>query len=340
MENQTSVLKFPTEFVCSVIVNNSTLTSNELNKLYPAISIKQFGLNRAKLERKGVVKALEKNDKTINELLDYTPDEVRELIKFNEGLSPKELNAKYSHIPMGVFRAYMRWMFDDVYQVRRKEKKVEKFRQISLGKVGAYQDKGIQQKNDIHNRIGELIVESEVSGVIPCLPHIDCFGELAIERYTKANTFLGIANEMSVYQAMTIKKDLLGLPMETAYGNMLDILSLYKTNSFAHINMDFCGAMPTQIPTVVHAIENNLVQVNGYLFLTFQRIVRKVTKGYYSGVWNNFKKLNPSYSEMTDSDFANDMLLTMVLGANYLRVEKIMYQTETPMVFYAVKRIK
>lgn len=340
MENQASFLNYPTEFVCSVIMNNSELTAKELNELYPAVSLKQFALNRAKLQRKGLVKELEKLTDTTKDLLGYTSSEVKELIKLNEQLSPKELNAKYPHIPTAVFRANRYWLFKESYEVKNKEKKVEKFRQISLGKVGAYQDKGIQQKNDIHNIIAEMIVESGVSGVIPCLPHIDCFGEVAIERYTKANTFLGIANEMSVYQAMTIKKDLLGLPMETVYGQMLDILSLYKTNSFAHINMDFCGAMPTQIPTVVYAIENNLVEVGGYLFLTFQRVVRKVTKGYYAQVWNGFKKLNPPYSGMSDSDFANDMLLTMVLGANYLRVEKIMYQTETPMVFYAVKRIK
>jgi len=143
-----------------------------------------------------------------------------------------------------------------------------------------------------------------------------------------------------VVEAMTLKKELLGLSMETYYGDMLSYLQQFNSTSFAHIGMDFCGVMPIQIYSVVYAIENDLVPIGGYLFLTFQRIVRIAKKGYYAELWNMFKELKPSYLDMSKSDFANYMLLNMVIGDKYELVKEEKYQSGVPMIFYAIKRIK
>jgi hypothetical protein len=90
----------------------------------------------------------------------------------------------------------------------------------------------------------------------------------------------------------------------------------------------------------VYAIENDLVPIGGYLFLTFQRIVRIAKKGYYAELWNMFKELKPSYLDMSKSDFANYMLLNMVIGDKYELVKEEKYQSGVPMIFYAIKRIK
>lgn len=348
---EATILNYSTGFVSSLILRNKELNSFELNEVYPAISVNQFGVNRSKLQKKGLVNVIEvtrKVRKKLNfSLLDndvtndkVTDDEVRDLIKLNSTLMPKQLSEKYPYITWQKFNAVRYWLNVDDYAIKRMEKRIEEIRQIVDRKPNAYRQKNMGKKDDIRNIVAQLIYESGIFGVIPCLPHIDCLGEVAINKLTDQNTYVGIGNKELVVEAITLKKELLGLSMETYYGDMLSYLQQFNSTSFAHIGMDFCGVMPIQIYSVVHAIENNLVPIGGYLFLTFQRIVRIAKKGYYAELWNMFKELKPSYLDMSKSDFANHMLLNMVIGDKYERVKEIRYQSGVPMIFYAIKRIK
>jgi hypothetical protein len=348
MNTTISNLNYSAGFVSSLILRNKELNSDELNALYPAITTKQFGANRGKLQKKGfvnavkVIKKARKNFAYCFSLLDndVTDDEVRALINLNPTLMPKQLSEKYPHITWQKFNAVRYWLNVDTYAIKRIEKRIEEIRQIVDRKPNAYRQKNKTKKDFVRNVVAQLIYESGIYGVIPCLPHIDCFGEVVINELTDQNTYVGIGNDKLVVEAMGLKKELLDLSMETYYGDMLTYLQQFNTTSFAHINMDFCGVMPKQMDSVVYAIENNLVPIGGYLFLTFQRIVRIVKKGYYAELWNMFKELKPSYLDMSKSDFANDMLLKMVIGDKYELVKEIRYQSGVPMIFYAIKRIK
>ena len=348
MNTTFSTLNYSTGFVSSLILRNQELNAYELNVTYPAISIIQFGINRGKLQKNGLVSPIEvvrRTPKKINlgyTLLDnnVTNAEVEGLIKLNSTLMPKQLSEKYPHITWQKFNAVRYWLNVDVYDTKRKEKRIEEIRQIVDRKPNAYRQKNEGKKDYIRNEVAKLIYDSGIYGVIPCLPHIDCFGEVAINKLTDKNTYVGIGNDELVVEAMTLKKELLGLSMETYYGDMLSYLQQFNSTSFAHIGMDFCGVMPIQIYSVVYAIENDLVPIGGYLFLTFQRIVRIAKKGYYAELWNMFKELKPSYLDMSKSDFANYMLLNMVIGDKYELVKEEKYQSGVPMIFYAIKRIK
>ena len=348
MNTTFSTLNYSTGFVSSLILRNQELNAYELNETYPAISIIQFGINRGKLQKNGLVSPIEvvrRTPKKINlgyTLLDnnVTNAEVEGLIKLNSTLMPKQLSEKYPHITWQKFNAVRYWLNVDVYDTKRKEKRIEEIRQIVDRKPNAYRQKNEGKKDFVRNEVAKLIYDSGIYGVVPCLPHIDCFGEVAINKLTDKNTYVGIGNDKLVVEAMTLKKELLGLSMETYYGDMLSYLQQFNSTSFAHIGMDFCGVMPIQIYSVVYAIENDLVPIGGYLFLTFQRIVRKVKNGYYAELWNMFKELKPSYLDMPKSDFANGMLLTFVIGDKYKLVNEIRYQSGVPMIFYAIKRIK
>ena len=343
---ESTILNYSTGFVSSLILRNKELNSFELNEVYPAISVIQFGINRGKLQKKGLVNVIEvtrKVRKKLNFSLldnDVTNEEVEALIKLNATLMPKQLSEKYPHITWQKFNAVRYWLNVDDYAIKRMEKRIEEIRQIVDRKPNAYRQKNEGKKDFVRNEVAKLIYDSGIYGVIPCLPHIDCFGEVAINKLTDKNTYVGIGNDESVVEAMTLKKELLGLSMETYYGTMLSYLQQFNSTSFAHIGMDFCGVMPIQIYSVVYAIENDLVPIGGYLFLTFQRIVRKVKKGYYAELWNFFKNSKPSHLDMSKSDFANHMLLNMVIGDKYELVKEIRYQSGVPMIFYAIKRIK
>jgi hypothetical protein len=351
MDTTFSNLNYSTGFVSSLILRNNELTSYELNEIYEAISVNQFGINRSKLQKNGLVSPIEVTRK-VRKKLNYTSldndvtneevtdDYVKDLIKLNPTLIPKQLSEKYPYITWQKFNANRVWLNRGYYATKRKENRIEEIRQIVDRKPNAYKQKNEGKKEEIRNIVAQLIYESGIYGVIPCLPHIDCLGEVVINKLTDKNTYVGIGNKELVVEAMGLKKELLDLPMECFYGDMFDFLSQYKNTSFAHIIMDFCGAMPIQMKSVAYAIENNLVPVGGYLFLTFQRVVRKAKNGYYAELWNFFKNSKPSYLDMTDSDFANGMLLTFVMGDKYKLIKKEKYQSGVPMIFYAIKRIK
>jgi hypothetical protein len=353
METNFSTLNYSTGFVSSLILRNKELNAYELNETYPAISIIQFGINRGKLQKNGLVspiKVTRRTPKKINlgyALLDnnvtneeVTNDYVKDLIKLNPTLMPKQLSLKYPHITWQKFNANRVWLNVDDYATKRKENRIEVIRSLVDRKPNAYRQKNKTKKNDVRNVIAKLIYDSGIYGVIPCLPHIDCLGEVAITNLTDKNTYIGVGDDKLVVEAMGLSKELLGLPMECFYGDMFDFLSQYKTTSFAHIIMDFCGVMPKQIKSVAYAIENNLVPIGGYLFLTFQRSVRIAKKGYYAEVFKMFTELKPAYCDSPKSDFANDMLLKMVMADKYELVKEITYQSGVPMIFYAIKRIK
>jgi hypothetical protein len=350
MDTTFSTLNYSTGFVSSLILRNQELTPYELNEIYEVISVNRFGINRSKLQKNGLVSPIEVTKKVRKKLNfslldnDVTNEEVEALIKLNATLMPKQLSEKYPHITWQKFNAVRYWLNRDYYAIKRmvksKENRIEEIRQIVDRKPNAYKQKNEGKKQEIRNIVAQLIYESGIYGVIPCLPHIDCLGEVVINKLTDKNTYVGIGNKELVVEAMGLKKELLDLPMECFYGDMFDFLSQYKNTSFAHIIMDFCGVMPIQMKSVAYAIEHDLVPIGGYLFLTFERIVRKAKNGYYAELWNFFKNSKPSYLDMTDSDFANGMLLTFVMGDKYKLIKKEKYQSGVPMIFYAIKRIK
>lgn len=339
METKTN---YSSAYVTSLILNNKTLGVDKLNELYPEITLKQFAINRSHLQKKGLVEfqyPISKINKA-NSINGYDYDEIREIILNNPDLKPKELNELVPEVCWRVFTGLRKGVFADEYKTTRLYKEVEEYRKAYLKSLSknAYVDKDFEGKNDVRKRVGELVSESGVFGLIGCLPHFDWLGEVFINKYSKNNTYLGIANNLNVFSGANIKKDLLGLVGSMAFGDLYDVISQYPSNSFAHINMDFCGVLPKQAKSVAYAIDNDLVQVGGYLFLTFTQRVRKVVKGDYALIFNTYRKMNNT--KMTDSDFANDELLKDLMGDKFTLVEKIPYKTKSPMVFYAIKRVK
>ena len=338
---ETSTLNYPTSYVTSLILKNKDVSVNELHDLHPTISIKRFGSIRKQLVNKGLVSFIKPTSKVENKNKNaYDYDEIRAIILDNPTLKPKQLNELVPDVCWRVFTGLRKGVFADEYKTSRLYKEVEGYRNAYLKSLSknAYADKDFGGKNDVRNRVGELVLESGVFGLIGCLPHFDWLGEVAINKYTKNNTYLGIANNLNVFSGANIKKDLLGLVGSMGFGDVYDVISQYPSNSFAHINMDFCGVLPTQAKSVAYAIDNNLVQIGGYLFLTFTQRVRKVVKGDYALIFNTYRKMNTT--NMTDSDFANDELLKDLMGDKFTLVEKIPYKTKSPMVFYAIKRVK
>lgn len=331
MENSTLV--YPTSFVTSVILKNKDVSANELNNLYPDISVSNFKNNQKRLVRLGLVSSsiVEKKIEkvyTVNNT-EVPRDEVKKLIYKDLKLTPKELNKLYPHISTFRFNGVRHYLPEiQLEQCKKKH-----------SKNGKYFERDYESKQNIRNEIAKRIFASGVFGVIPVLPHFDWLGEIAINELTDKNYYLGIADDELVVKGATIKKELLGINGEMVLGDMFEVLKKYPSNSFAHIGMDFCGVLPTQIDCVKYAMENNLVQVNGYIFLTVKRIVRLCKNGYMKE-YNTYRAMNTPDTNLKDSDYANGEFLKVNLLDNYELVDTIKYETGSLMTFYVIKRVK
>jgi hypothetical protein len=323
---------YPTSYVTSLILKNKELTVKELNDLHPTISTKQFGAIRKRLVRQGLVsEVIEKkidNVYTINDT-EVPKDEVKKLIYKDLKVIPKELNKLYPNISTARFNGIRHYL---------PEIKVQRYKN-KHSKNGKYFERDYDSKKNIRKEVAKRIFESGVFGLIPVLPHFDWLGEVAINELTDKNYYLGIADDELVVKGATIQKELLGINGEMVLGDMFEVLKKYPSNSFAHIGMDFCGVLPTQIDCVKYAMENNLVQVGGYIFLTVKRIVR-LCKNDNMKMYNMFRAMNTPDTNLKDSDYANDKFLEANLLDNYELVDTIKYQTRSPMTFYSIKRIK
>ena len=328
---ETSTLNYPTSFVTSVILKNKNVSANELNNLYPAISVSNFKTNRKRLVRLGLVSIDEEKIQKVYTLnnTEVPTDEVKKLIYKDLKLMPKQLNILYPNISTARFNAIRHYL---------PEIKVKRYKN-KHSKNGRYFERDYDSKKNIRKEVAKRIFASGVFGLIPVLPHFDWLGEVAINELTDKNYYLGIADDELVVKGATIQKDLLGINGEMVLGDMFEVLKKYPSNSFAHIGMDFCGVLPTQIDCVKYAMENNLVQVNGYIFLTVKRIVR-VCKNGYMREYNIHRAMNTPDTNLKDSDYANGEFLKDNLLDNYELVDTIKYQTGSPMNFYAIKRIK
>jgi hypothetical protein len=331
METKTN---YSSAYVTSLILNNKTLGVDKLNELYPEITLKQFAINRSHLQKKGLVEfqyPISKIKKA-NSLNGYDREEIVAIIKDNLSLTPKQLHKLVPDISWQTFNGIRHYLPEIVLQRLKKN---------HLKKNSKYIEKNFESKDEIRKIVAKRIFESCVYGVIPVLPHFDWLGEVAINQLIKNNYYLGIANDMDVFKGASIQKELLGINGTMVFGDMHDILTKYKSNSFAHIGMDFCGVLPNEILTLEYAMQNDLVQVGGYMFLTVTRTVRKIVNGY-AKEFMSYVNMNTPETKMTNSEFANDKMIKARFENNdkYVLVDEIPYDTDSQMMFYSIKRVK
>jgi hypothetical protein len=337
-----STLNYPTSYVTSLILKDKELSVNELNDLHQTISRKQFGAIRKRLVRQGLVlDVIEKKlDKvlTINDT-EISDDKVRELINLTPTLMPKQLNALYPTIPTARFNALRYWLFIDVYKQLAKDKRIAEIHKLVSKKNSSYVDKHYEKKEENRIQMATMVYESGLYGLIPSLSHIDCLVERKLEALTDKNTFLNIDRDKLVVEGANLTMQKYGLKGSAVCGDMLSVLKKYRENDFAHVFMDFCGSLPIQGITLDYVIKNDLVGINGYIFLTISNAVRKVVNGY-AKEFNSFTALDTSDMDSTKTYLKNKRMLKSMMGDKFIEVVDKPYQTGSPMLFYVMKRIK
>lgn len=326
--------------VRSIILNNRDKTNVELNSLFPNVSVSKFASNRIQLEKKGFIEKLEKPYSDISAIDD---DELTRIVKDNLHLSSKELHKLYPSVTHNKFTWIRFQMFPNDYKKTVLENKIKKSLEINKKQYGSYQsDKKTKKSDDDKNKIREKVANylKDTKGLTLFLPHIEC---LCVREVVKLNTdlsFIGVDKEDNVINGMRACAKLNNLDLTPVKGELNDIVRNYGADTFSSMNLDYCGVMPNQASSFKYVIDKDLIVKGGYLFLTFLNRVRYY-KGAYNILFKELMKMNiQAETGLTDSEFANNKFLELIAGDKFQIIEKITYQTGSPMIFYVLQRIK
>jgi hypothetical protein len=268
-----------------------------------------------------------------------TKEYIRSLIKKHPHLSPTQLNALYPNITIPKFRGNHRWANEEFHIIKREEKRIAEIHKLVSKKNSSYIDKHYAVKEENRTIMAKMVYESGLYGLIPSLSHIDCLVERKLQALTDKNTFLNIDRDKLVVEGATLTMKKYNLKGNAVCGDMLSVLKNYGKNECAHIFMDFCGSLPIQGTTLDYVIKNDLVGVGGYVFLTISNAVRKVVNGY-AKEFNSYCALHTSAMNCSKTDLGNKLMLKSMMGDKFIEVLNKPYQTDSPMLFYVMKRVK
>ena len=328
-----------TSVVTSILLKNTNKTNIELNGLFPDVSVKTFSANRIQLEKKGLLlkltsNKLDKINKIVNTSNDNNKQEAIKIIKDNLTLSSKELHKLFPHISHQQF-TWARW---DLFPNEREEKILKNSLKANDKKATSFKDRGFEHKNKVRETVSNYL--KNLNGNVMALPHINCLCIQAINKVNPNLSYVGVDDDKEVIKGMRATKKLLNLNLDIKFGELNNVIRNYGKDSFIAMNLDYCGTMPIQATSFKYAIDNDLIQVGGFLFLTFQKSVRNVKNGY-GGLFNELAKINNrEITGLCDSEYANDELLKILKTDKFEIVKKLPYQSKVPMIFYALQRIK
>jgi len=196
-------------------------------------------------------------------------------------------------------------------------------------------------------KMAKYIIDSDVLGIIPSLPHIACTIEKKILLEQPTQKFIGVEYDKPtcVELAKTIKNE--NLPISFYYGKLADKIYGQIENAYAHIIADYCGMLPTFSKEIEYAIQNKIVKVGGIIAMTFGKPIRgtdaqsEFIKSLGATITNN-----PNDNRCM-SDKATESYFNRIIGDNFQFVEIFNYSDDKkgngmgyPMTLVILKRIK
>lgn len=224
---------------------------------------------------------------------------------------------------------------DSVAEFKKNEKKQSK--------------KEIKESNTYSNSEGankqkarELMVSYITKlGLTLSLPWIECAIEKMLLELNENHKFVGVERDKATYKAMRkfIKKN--GLPIEAHLGNISSKIYGTIPNTYANMILDYCGELPTIANELKYAIDNDIMEVDGVIAVTFAKPIRKVNT-FYGQQITGFGSITSNVQGDTRclSDRAVEAYFHKICGFNYELVEIFNYQDKYPMTLVIVRRIK
>lgn len=186
------------------------------------------------------------------------------------------------------------------------------------------------------------IIESGLSGNLISLMNTEASGEREILKALPNMKIMGVECDKPTLNKLRtiIRKE--NLPIEAKFGFVQEFMYGVESDTYAHMILDYCGCLSTKTKELEYTINNNLVQVGGYIALTIKREIRQTNSDNAKrllSLTNTISNVGV-YDNVTVSDRLNEIYIQKLLGFNYHLVEVFNYRDTTNMTLFMIKRIK
>jgi hypothetical protein len=208
--------------------------------------------------------------------------------------------------------------------------------------INKFSNKCGDEKEKTRIKIKTAIENSGVGfdNPIVSLPFEDLKMELKLlSEVSKKFKFIGCERDKQTYKNMLtniVKND---LTINTYFGNIGDLLITRKTNSISHLILDYCGQFGMHYKDIQYTMENDLVEVNGIIALTFNNRISIGTEYIY----NLMEKLNPRTDVDDDKRVIHSIktFINRIGGLKYAIEEVFKYKDKekASMVLVIIKRV-
>ena len=229
----------------------------------------------------------------------------------------------------------------DISKVKKEVKKNKK----SITKLtNTYVNSGGVNKEIARNKMVDYVLNSKLSGKILSLPFSTWTIEKKILNKSNSYNFLGVERDKNTFKDM--RKAIRGtqLPFEVFNGDVNQKIYGTKRESYSHMILDYCGTLNTIVHELEYAIERELLQVGGMMFITMTRTLRKIA---HNERLNDFASLVDNSDRNVMSDMVIKGFFFNAIGKNHRIKEVFHYSDVKPngnegakMVMYVIERIK
>jgi hypothetical protein len=237
----------------------------------------------------------------------------------------------------------------NIVALKRKGEYTEDFNRLSKliddtykNKLNSFSNNAGNEKEKTRIKIKNAIEKSGVGfdNPIVSLPYEDLKMELKLlKEVSNKFKFIGCEIDKQTYKNMLsniIKND---LTINTYFGAIGDLLLTRKKDSISHLILDYCGQFESFYKDIQYTIENDLVELNGIIALTFNN--RISTSSRY--IYELMEKLNPRTDNDDDKTVIHSIktFINRIGGLKYAIEEVFVYgdKGKASMVLVIIKRI-
>lgn len=188
----------------------------------------------------------------------------------------------------------------------------------------------------------KYIIESGLVGKLPSLMNTEVSGEREILNALPDMEIFGVECHKPTLNNLRQVIRKANLPIETKFGFVHEFMYGVESDTYAHMILDYCGCLSTKTKELEYTINNNLVQVGGYIALTIKREIRQTNSDNAKRLLSLTNTISNVgiYDNVTDSEKLNEIYVQKLLGFNYQLVEVFNYRDTTNMTLFMIKRIK
>jgi hypothetical protein len=177
------------------------------------------------------------------------------------------------------------------------------------------------------------------------LPADNCkIEKMILDKISAKCNFVMCERNPEIYRKLLfrIAKDFKRMPTLQPY-EVSKLIYEAKENQYSNLILDYCGQIATFADEIKHAIDNNIVEVNGIIALTFaKRISKQASKSFVEEIEKLNKLSKNNFGDINESRTENAIItyISRICGLKYSLEKVFNYRDTSAMILIIIRRIK